>query len=280
MSNAPRVAVVGSGQCGLICATMLALRGVDVALCERLPQLGGQEPEPDVGHLIAEVHAAGVCCRPGTMAVSYLAGELATLGVDGADANAVDAIVVATGTRPATRAELGIAGDRCAGVLPAPVAFHLIRSGVLPGRSPVVLGGGEMAAESCDLLRRAGAQLVTVVAPNGLCCPFPAGVAVNEGWMITSINGGLGRVESVTVDVPGKTVISDAVILAHDPRPVRNIEGAVSEADGVVFCHSLAEPKRKSVARREAEEAAAEVMELLRRDSRSLSGTQLAREAP
>ena len=61
MSSVPKVAVVGSGQSGLTCATLLALRGVDVALYERLPQLGGQEPEPDIGHLIAEVHAAGVC---------------------------------------------------------------------------------------------------------------------------------------------------------------------------------------------------------------------------
>ena len=189
-------------------------------------------------------------------------GNLQTLGVDGAATRRVDALVVATGTRPATRGELGIVGDRCAGVVPGSVALHLIEAGVLPGRYPVILGGGQLASECADLLLRAGAARVTVVAPDGLHTSFPDGVETHPGWTITSIHGS-ARVSSVTLDSPGETLSCDAVILASERRPMRNIEGAVFDGPGVVFCHSTADPKQESDARQTAETAVAQVDELL-----------------
>jgi thioredoxin reductase len=274
------VAVVGSGQTGLICAAELARQGIEVTLVERLPQLGGQEPEPDIARLVGAVHDAGVHCELGTMAVSFAEGQLQTLGVDGAAALRADVLLVATGTRPATRGELRIAGARCAGVVSGPVALHLTETGVLLGRSPVVLGGGQLASECVELLLRAGAQRVTVVAPDGLQTQFPNGAEIHEGWMVTSISGCLGRVTSVTVDSPGETISCDAVILAHQRRPTRNIEGAVFEGASVVFCHSIVDPKDEADARHAAEAAVAEVFEAL---GRAGGGTRLdqatAREA-
>lgn len=259
-----RVVVVGSGQCGLICSALLSKASVDVTLVERLPDLGGQEPEADIGRVVTPVRKEGVRCEPGCVAVSWCDGELQTLGVDGAARRPFDALVVATGTRPATRGELGIGGARCAGVIPATVAVHLIASGVLPGYSPVVIGGGQMAAEMTDLLQRAGARRVTVVAPEGVLTEFPDGAEIHEGWMVKSIDGSLGRVSGVTLDAPGETLTCDAVILAHQRRPARNIEGAVFDGVGVVFCHSAVDPRRESDARQAAELAVAQVSELLR----------------
>jgi Pyridine nucleotide-disulphide oxidoreductase len=259
------VAVVGSGQSGLICAERLARQGVDVTLVERLPQLGGQEPEANIGRLVSAVHNARVRCDLGTMAVSFQDGKLQTLGIDGAATRRFDALVVATGTRPATRGELGIAGARCAGVVPGPVTLHLVESGVLLGRYPVILGGGQLASECAGLLLRAGALRVTVVAPDGLHTPFPDGVVAHQGWMITSIDGSLGRVASVTLDSPGETLSCDAVVLAFQRRATRNIEGAVFAGAGVVFCHSMADPRLESEARQNAEAAVVQVSELIGR---------------
>lgn len=262
------VAVVGSGQSGLICAERLAHRGIDVTLVERLPQLGGLQPEADIDHLVGAVRAAGIRCELGTMAVRFQDGNLQTLGIDGAATRRVDALVVTTGTRPATRAELGVAGDRCAGVLPGPVALHLIESGVLPGRYPIIVGGGQLAAECAVLLIRAGAVRVTVVAPDGLHARFPDGVETHAHWTITSIHGSR-RVSSVTLDSPGETLACDAVILASGRRPLRNIEGAVFEGPSVVFCHSTADPKREENALQTAQTAVAQVDEVLAMKSTS-----------
>lgn len=253
------VVVVGSGQCGLICSRMLAEEGLRVTLIERLPDLGGQEPEADIGRLASALRKTGVACKPGYAAVRFAEGELHTLGVDGAVRFPVEALVVATGTRPATRGELGIAGSRCAGVVPGPVALHLTTSGVLLGYRPVILGGGQLAASCAELLLRGGARRVTVVAPSGLLTEFPDGVETHEGWMIRHVNGSLGRVSSVTLDAPGETLTCDAVVLAHQRHPARNIEGAAFGGKGVVFCHSTADPKEEADARRAAEGAVAEV---------------------
>jgi D-hydroxyproline dehydrogenase subunit alpha len=258
-----RVAVVGSGQTGLNCAERLARQGTAVTLFERLPALGGQEPESDIDRLVASAHAARVNCVLGTMAVSLADGKLQTLGVEGAAVHDIDALLVATGARPATRGELGIAGARCAGVVSGPVALHLIKAGVLIGRSPVVLGGGQLACECATLLIRAGSTRVTVVAPGGLLTEFPSGAEIHEGWMIKTISGSLGRVAGITVDSPGETLTCDAVILAHQRRPIRNIEGAVFEGEHVVFCHSTADPKSEADAREAAEIAVDEVREAL-----------------
>ncbi len=274
------VAVVGSGRTGLICAAELARKSVNVTLIERLPQPGGQEPEPDVGGLVKAASEAGVRWELGTMAVSYLNGQLQTLGVEGAATRHFDALLVASGCRPATRGELGIAGARCAGVVPGPVALHLTESGVLLGRYPVILGGGQLALECTDLLLRAGAQHVVVVAPEGPQVEFPTGVEIHEGWMITSVQGSLGRVTGVTVDSPGETITCDAVILAFQRRPARNIEGAVFDGESVVFCHSTVDPKDEIDAREKASAAVAEALDVLAaRVGRAPSGNASNTEA-
>lgn len=52
---------------------------------------------------------------------------------------------------------------------------------------------------------------------------------------------GLGRIEKVTVErgTLHCDLGCDTLILASDPRPIRNIDGAVRDADGVTFVQAL-----------------------------------------
>lgn len=258
-----RVAVVGAGQSGLICAQRLASSGLQVSVIERLPALGGSEPEESTAGFARAARTAGARLEPGTTAVSFENGTLHTIGVGGAGTHVIDALVVATGTRPATRAELQIDGDRCAGVVPGSVAIHVTASGVLLGLNPVVVGGGQLASECAGRLMRAGARRVRVIAPDGLRTEFAAGAEVRCGCKVRTIRG-RQRVCGVVLDCPGETLPCDAVILAHQRRPTRNIEGAIVDTPGVVFCHSSADPKLVADASHVAEAAANEVLKSLK----------------
>jgi NADPH-dependent 2,4-dienoyl-CoA reductase/sulfur reductase-like enzyme len=264
---AEQVAVVGSGQAGLVASTRLACAAAQVTLVERLPAPGGQEPEgPVVGDLAARARAAGVGMALGTMALKWDGITLYTLGVEGARRLPCAALVVATGTRPASRAELGIAGDRPAGIVPGSAALHLTESGVLLGRRPVVLGGGSLAASCVTSLRDAGAEHITVVAPDGILAPI-ADLAddIFNGWAVTEALG-QPRVSRIVITRRGASdyLAADTLILAHKRVPMRNIEGAIDPAPRVVFCHSSADPKSLQDAEAAAGAATAEALALCR----------------
>jgi len=146
------VVVAGAGRTGILVSRMLAERGIGVTLVERLPAPGGQEPETDAAQLARAASRAGVRMMLGTLAAEFRQGQVHTLGVEGAVTLSADALVVATGSRPQTRAELGIAGERGAGVMPGSATRHLLDSGVLLGRHPLVIGDGHLAEELCSAL--------------------------------------------------------------------------------------------------------------------------------
>ncbi len=257
--------VAGAGQSGLRVAVELAGLGFDVSLVERLPASGGQEPErPLADEFTAVALARAVTIRLGTCAVAWDGRALSTLGVDGWGRIDANSLIVATGCRPATRAELGIAGDRCAGVIPSSAAIHLLESGVLVGRRPAVVGGGEQACRVAELLLESGALAVTVVAPDG-AQPMPAGADVYDGWNAQHLQG-TARVESLTIARDGvrERVIADALILASGRIPARNIEGAVFGGPNVVYCQPMDDPKSTGGSLKAAATAAAEVERALR----------------
>ncbi len=254
------VAVVGAGQCGLLVACRLARNGLAVTVVERLPAPGGQEPEhPLIDRLAADAHRAGATMLLGTMAVAWSPGRLQTLGVDGARALPCRALVLAAGTRPLTRAEMGISGDRCAGVVPGSAAVHLITAGVLLGRSPAVVGGGQLAAHCCELLVRAGAERVSLIADE-VITDLPDALSY-VGWRAQEIHGG-PRVHAMTIErgEERQAIATDAVILAAGRAPMHNVEGAVRPTPGVIGCYSRADPKRLEDAERTALQAASETM--------------------
>jgi len=262
--------VVGAGRSGLLAARMLAREGLAVTLVERLPAAGGQEPEPAASGLAKAARRAGVDFVLGTLAVSLSGPVVETLGIGGAGSYRPDALVVATGTRPATVGELGVTGDRCAGILPGSAMIHLVESGVLPGWRPVVLGGGDLARHCAELCLRAGAHSVSVVSPAERAFASGRGIDTYDGWRLVSIHG-WPRVDHVVIERDGQVarVTGDAVILAHQRRAMRNIEGAIRDGGLVVGCHSTADPKTADDAERTAREATQHVLELVGDGSRA-----------
>jgi hypothetical protein len=224
----PSVAIAGSGVAGLACAAAIGRRA-DAIVVERLPVAGGERwQEPLVARLVAEARAAGARFLLGTQAVRWDGRHVLALGQESAVLDA-DALVVATGHRPFTRAELGIVGPRCGGIVPATVALHLVHHRVVLGRSPVVVGGSR---EALGLARRIGAS---VVAPSGL--DDDPGVPAYEGARPLRVEG-FPRVTALLAELAdGRRfrLWCDALVLAEGRVPYRNVDGAVLDGPALVF---------------------------------------------
>ncbi|MFD0864522.1 hypothetical protein ACFQ06_01695 [Tessaracoccus lubricantis] len=257
------------GRSGLRVATLLAKNGESVLCIDRLPEPGGQEPEPETVQLAREATRAGVSWNLGTLAAEFSNGVLSTLGPEGARQHQLDQLVLASGTRPATRAELGIQGDRGAGVLPGSVVHHYLDSGVLPGRNPVVLGDGYLAKHLCTHLLRSGASRVVSLRSGIGSTPFP-GTYTYWNASLESVHG-FPRVTGATIIHDGVTVRlpTDAVVLASGRVPMRNIENALNARGDVVDCFSTDDPKTERGAVDAANGAFREVL-------KNLSGNSLS----
>jgi len=227
------VAIVGAGEAGLACARELAGRAHTVVV-DRRPVEGAD-------------HEA--------TAIRWDGAALLAMGPAGAVEIAADALVIATGTRPLGRAELGLVGTRPAGVLSAPVACELSEQGLVRPARPVVIGGGAWAARAVAALARAGAEHVTVVAPDGILTPPPPShrITIHEGLRPLAV-GGDPQVERLECD--GAAFDCDAIVLAHGLAPVRNVDGAVSDGVRTVYARPRDDPGTEDGARRAGAEAA------------------------
>ena len=130
-------------------------------------------------------------------------------------------LFMAGGRRPATAAELGLAGDRPAGVLPATAAKHLLEAGVPLWRRPLVIGDGPWAVEVAHLASALGAEVLRL----------------EPAWRATRVVGS-ERVEGVVAmrGAARRRYACDAVVLAAEPRPIRNVEGAIlADAAAVTY---------------------------------------------
>jgi thioredoxin reductase len=224
------IAIVGAGASGLACAEALAGR-VRTVVVERGPAPG------------ADVRAT---------AIRWDGRALLAMGPSGPIEIEAAALVVATGARPLGRAELGIAGSRPRGVLPAAAACELAVHGLFRPSRPVVVGGGRWAARAVAALADAGAA-VTVVAPDGLLVPVEAAVAVHERITPLAV-GGDPQVERLECD--GATFDCDGLVLAHGLVPVRNVDGAVDGGERVVYAQPTVDPPSEAASRGAGEDAA------------------------
>lgn len=255
------VAVVGAGLTGLACAADLAA-DMRVEVLDRIPVTGGVHGwrAAETVSLTRSARARGVVLDLGVTAIRWESGVLTGVGPEAIVRVAADALVIAAGSRPLTRAELGLVGDRPAGVVAAPVACHLAENGLLVGLRPCVVGGGDWAHRAAHDLLEAGAHEVTVVAPDGLLRPMPARARSLEGRQAVAIEGG-PRVTALVADT--RRVDCDAVVLAHRLVPLRNVDGAIWEAPATVFAQPLADPADAAGAMGAGAAAAAEVRSLL-----------------
>lgn len=268
----PSIAVAGSGVAGLACAAALRRRGEAVVL-ERLPVAGGEQwQESLVARLVAEARASGARFLLGTQAVRWDGRRLLALGQESAIVEA-DALVIATGHRPLTRAELGIVGPRCGGIVPATVALHLVHHGVVLGRRPVVVGG---SAEALALARRIGAA---VLVSGGL--DEHPGVQAYDRSRAVAVEG-FPRITGVLVERADRSrfrVECDALVLAEGRAPYRNVDGAVLGGPGVVFAQPAGRA-RDDAATEAAGRAAAERALAVAREERSSQEPELRIGAP
>ncbi len=181
-----RVAVVGAGPAGMMCAMVAAGRGHQVVLFDRAERLGGQlnlarqVPGKEEFHgLVAwfahEVHRLGVECRLGRAA-------------DVADLAGLDEVVVATGVAPR---DPEIAGqDRALGYID-------VLNGAEVGRRVAVIGAGGIGFDVAEYLvagghsptlspqdwRREWGVGDPALTPGGLAAPAPDAPA-RQVWLL------------------------------------------------------------------------------------------------
>jgi hypothetical protein len=151
-------------------------------------------------------------------------------------------LIVACGLRPATAARLDITGDRPAGVVAGPAAWELLGAGVRLWDTAVVLGNGPWARAVAFRARGLGTRVVAITDQGdwGGCdwgderLDRPERLTVIGRERVTCLRLHAG--EAVT-DVP-----CDAVVLAADPSPSRDIDGALLEGAAAVTFHQPPRP--------------------------------------
>jgi hypothetical protein len=227
--------VVGAGPSGLGCAVELAPH-VPVVLIDRLPVFGGAAgwDRPEIRDQAAAAAALGVEPLLGQTAIRWSGERLLVLGPGSCRWLTAQHLFMAGGLRPATVADLGITGDRPAGVVAATVAEHLLDTGVALWRTVVIVGEGPWAARVAGRARALGSRIIALGsgarwADEHLGRPDRFSII------------GRDRVQALRLEYDGTGAASvdvacDAVVLAADPVPNRNVDGAVRPGSpGVTF---------------------------------------------
>jgi NADPH-dependent 2,4-dienoyl-CoA reductase/sulfur reductase-like enzyme len=260
--QAPRLLVVGAGVAGLTIAIELG-RDVPITMIDRLPAPGGVlgYEHPIIRDLLRRAHRGRVEYLLGTTALRWIGNQLLVGGPRGIEWLAGLHLAFCGGTRPSTAAELKLAGDRLAGVMPATVAIHLMEAGVRIARRAVVIGQSDWAVRAAQALGHQGARIAVVLIDGDARAPF--GDAQWSGWTPVRIHG-TGRVSELLLARDGfqLRLPCDAVILGARVRPLRNIDGAVFGGEGVTFVQLVAE----NAAASEVVEAARTAATALRKD--------------
>jgi hypothetical protein len=254
--------VVGAGPSGLGFATELAHYG-PVVLLDRDPVTG--RGQADVQRLGVELRLGESALRWETLSGETLRGEtlsretlsretlsretlsretlsrenglLMVAGPGRIEPIAGRHLIFAGGLRPATAADLNVTGDRPAGVMAGPVAERLLQAGVRLGETVVVLGDGPCARAVAERARALDTRVVAVT-DNGDWGDerfgWPGRLSVIGRARVTHLRLHTARAR---IDVR-----CDAVVLAADPRPNRNIAGALTEGAPAVTFHQPLRP--------------------------------------
>jgi NADPH-dependent 2,4-dienoyl-CoA reductase/sulfur reductase-like enzyme len=233
-----RIVVVGAGIAGLAAALELAPSG-EVELVERLPEVGGTWgfEHPLVAELRRRCVEVGVRLTLGVTALRWRERRLLLVGPGERAWREADHLVFAGGTRPATAAELPLFGARLAGVFAGTVAHHLLEGRIDLGERPVVCGDGYWAdlvlAELGGAVRSIRVGAASATNPElGLWSDWRP-VAVRGRDRVTELVVGRGDEE--------RALACDCVVLAGDQRPLRNVDGAITEAADVTFVQLCAD---------------------------------------
>ena len=154
-----KVAVIGSGPCGMTAAYYLSLQGHDATVFEALSRSGGmlrfgipeyRLPDEIVDADIRAIEQCGVKILTGTRVES--AEALLDQGFD--------AVFIASGAWRSAR--MGIPGEDAPGVVDGLRFLTRVNAGTAtkPGDRVVVVGGGNTAIDAARVSRRLGAEVV------------------------------------------------------------------------------------------------------------------------
>jgi NADPH-dependent glutamate synthase beta subunit-like oxidoreductase len=233
--------VVGAGVSGLTIAGEVG-RKASVTIIDRLPAVGGVLGYED-GAIRELEHV--VCDRQvemllGTTALRWVDNRLLVAGPRGIEWIEAGCLAFCGGTRPSTSAELGIGGDRPAGVFSATVAIHLMEAGVKLGNTVVLLGSTDWSARAAHHLRRQGANVVAVLEAGEQ--PPTGANQIWWDWRLLEVHGA-ARVNHVLLarDRFRQRISCDAVVLGARLKPLRNVDGAIQGGDNVTYVQPVAE---------------------------------------
>ena len=275
----PPFLVVGAGPSGLGFATELGRHG-PVILLDRSPVAGAGGAaggaQADVRLFTAAARQRGVELRLGESALRWRGetprgedGRLLVSAPGRIEPIAGRHLIFAGGLRPATAADLNVTGDRPAGVVAGPLAEHLLQAGVRLWQTVVILGDGPWARPVAERARALGTRVVAVTDSGDWGDErfgWPARLSVVGRDRVTHLRLHTSR---APIDVR-----CDAVVLAADPRPNRNIEGALAEGAPAVTFH---QPLRPYGARQRYELAVRSAREWLDRQQTGRSRTGRSR---
>jgi hypothetical protein len=232
--------IVGAGAAGLGAATALAQDGRPVVLIDRVPVPGGavRYDYPEVRAAATDAKRVGVTFRLGATATRWQNRRLLVCAPGEIHWHHASLLVFAGGVRPPTAAELGLVGDRPAGVLPISVAKHFLEANPRLWRNAVIVGDGPGASEAARLIV-AGGGSVTYIGQRRE--PPEWATAARPEWRAASVVG-RNHVTGIGIERDGEADLlsCDAVLLAGPPRPVRNVEGAVpDDAEDVLYLQDI-----------------------------------------
>ncbi len=240
VAKTKRVLVAGGGPAGMEAARVAALRGHDVTLYEKEPELGGQfriatippakqEIVPFLKYLSRQLDKAGV---------KVMLGEAVTASV--VEKMKPDAVVVATGGKPLIPDIPGINADNV-------VAAHdVLTSKAITGNKVLIAGGGMVGCETADFLAERGRHVTIVEMLPEIASDIAPGpkffllqrLAEQGVRSVTSATIKKITADSVVIDREGKeeTIGSmDTIVLALGVASLRELEDELKDKVNEVY---------------------------------------------
>jgi len=245
-----KVAIIGSGPCGLTAAYFLALKGHDVTVFEALDRSGGmlrfgipeyRLPDAIVDADIHFIEQCGVKIRTSTRVES--AEALLQLSFD--------AVFIASGAWRSAR--MGIPGEDTAQVVDGLTFLKQVNAGAAPklGARVVVVGGGNTAIDAARVSRRLGAEVIQLYRRTRAQMPAAAeeiAAAIEEGVKIEYLRSPVRVDSGVVTCMRMELGPADASGRAR-PVPILGSEFTISADTAIMAIGQEVEVPATSIAR-------------------------------
>jgi len=245
-----KVAVIGSGPCGLTAAYYLALLGHEATVFEARHRSGGmlrygipayRLPDEVVDADIRLIEQCGVNIQTGRRVAS--AEALLDQGYD--------AVFIASGAWRAAR--MGIPGEDGPPVIEGIAFLEAVNAGIAPaiGAKVVVVGGGDTAIDAARVSRRLGAEVVQVYRRTRAEMPASAeevDAAIEEGVQMEFLAAPLGIDQGTITCIRMALGAADASGRAR-PEPVPGSEFSIAANTVIMAIGQQVEVPAQAVAR-------------------------------